>query len=61
MLNYTMCNVFWLLLEAVPVQVYMFRYDSTHGQYKGTIEVKDNKLVVDGNAITVFNESVHSL
>jgi len=36
--------------------VYMFRYDSTHGQYKGTIEVKDNKLVVDGQAIAVFNE-----
>lgn len=36
----------------------MFRYDSTHGQYKGSIEMKDNKLVVDGNPITVFNESV---
>ncbi|KAK7093452.1 uncharacterized protein [Littorina saxatilis] len=36
--------------------VYMFRYDSTHGQYKGNIEVKDNKLVVDGQAIAVFNE-----
>jgi len=36
--------------------VYMFKYDSTHGQYKGTVEMKDGKLVVDGNAITVFNE-----
>merc|ERR1711963_1279518 len=35
---------------------YMFRYDSTHGQYKGSIELKDGKLVVDGNAITIFNE-----
>jgi len=33
--------------------VYMFKYDSTHGQYKGHIEIKDNKLVVDGHAINV--------
>lgn len=36
--------------------VYMFKYDSTHGQFKGTVEVKDNKLVVNDAAITVFNE-----
>merc|ERR1711963_289477 len=36
--------------------VYMFRYDSTHGQYKGSIELKDDKLVVDGNEIAIFNE-----
>lgn len=35
---------------------YMFRYDSTHGQFKGTVEVKDGKLVVNGSPITVFNE-----
>lgn len=33
--------------------VYMFRYDSTHGKFKGTIEVKDGKLVVNGNPINV--------
>jgi len=36
--------------------VYMFKYDSTHGQYKGTVEIVDGKLVIDGNAITIFNE-----
>ena len=36
--------------------VYMFKYDSTHGRYKGTVEVKDGKLVIDGQAISVFNE-----
>jgi len=36
--------------------VYMFKYDSTHGQYKGTVEVADGKLVIDGNQITIFNE-----
>ncbi|XP_052081820.1 glyceraldehyde-3-phosphate dehydrogenase-like [Mytilus californianus] len=36
--------------------VYMFKYDSTHGPFKGTVESKDGKLVINGNAITVFGE-----
>jgi len=36
--------------------VYMFKYDSTHGQHKGDVKVEDGKLVIDGHAITVFNE-----
>jgi len=36
--------------------VYMFKYDSTHGQYKGEVAAVDGKLVVDGNTITVFSE-----
>jgi len=36
--------------------VYMFKYDSTHGQYKGDVAAVDGKLVVDGNVITVFSE-----
>eukprot|EP00735_Rhodelphis_limneticus_P009494 TRINITY_DN2774_c0_g1::TRINITY_DN2774_c0_g1_i1::g.27592::m.27592 TRINITY_DN2774_c0_g1::TRINITY_DN2774_c0_g1_i1::g.27592 ORF type:complete len:357 (-),score=142.49,sp/Q05025/G3P_COTJA/77.13/0.0,Gp_dh_C/PF02800.15/2.1e-71,Gp_dh_N/PF00044.19/2.9e-59,DUF2436/PF10365.4/0.039,DapB_N/PF01113.15/0.12,DapB_N/PF01113.15/2.6e+03 TRINITY_DN2774_c0_g1_i1:190-1212(-) len=36
--------------------VYMFKYDSVHGQYKGTVEVKNGKLVIDGNEIAVFME-----
>jgi glyceraldehyde 3-phosphate dehydrogenase len=35
---------------------YMLKYDSTHGQFKGSIEVKDGKLVVNGNAIRVTAE-----
>ncbi|HIT72013.1 type I glyceraldehyde-3-phosphate dehydrogenase [Tyzzerella sp. An114] len=35
--------------------VYMLKYDSIHGRFKGTIEIKDGKLVVNGNEITVFN------
>jgi len=35
---------------------YMFKYDSVHGRFKGTVEVKDGKLVIDGKAITVFAE-----
>lgn len=35
---------------------YMLKYDSIHGQFQGSIEVKDGKLIVNGNAITVFAE-----
>lgn len=35
---------------------YMLQYDTVHGQFKGTIEIADGKLVVNGNAITVFAE-----
>ena len=34
--------------------VYMLRYDSVHGQFKGTIEIKDDKLVVNGKQINVY-------
>lgn len=35
---------------------YMLQYDTVHGQFNGTIEIADGKLVVNGNAITVFAE-----
>jgi len=36
--------------------VYMFKYDSTHGRFNGTVEAKDGKLVVNGQDIAVFTE-----
>ncbi|KZT58186.1 glyceraldehyde 3-phosphate dehydrogenase [Calocera cornea HHB12733] len=35
---------------------YMFKYDSTHGVFKGTVETKDGKLVVNGKSVAVFGE-----
>ena len=35
--------------------VYMFKYDSTHGRFKGTVEIKDGHLVVNGHPIAVHN------
>jgi len=35
---------------------YMLKYDSTHGKFAGTVEVKDGKLVVNGKAIRVSAE-----
>lgn len=34
----------------------MFKYDSVHGRFKGTVEAKDGKLIINGKAITVFAE-----
>jgi len=36
--------------------VYMFKYDSTHGQHKGDVKVEDGKLVINGMAITIYGE-----
>lgn len=33
---------------------YMLRYDTVHGQFKGTISVEDGKLVVNGKKIAVY-------
>lgn len=35
---------------------YMLRYDSTHGRFPGTVEVKDGRLVVNGKSIRVTAE-----
>ena len=40
----------------VDYMAYMLRYDTMHGQFNGTIEVKDGKLVVNGHAIRVTAE-----
>lgn len=36
--------------------VYMFKYDSTHGRFNGSVEAKDGKLVVSGHPIAVHME-----
>ena len=35
--------------------VYMLKYDSVHGHFNGTVETKDGKLIVNGEAVTVYN------
>ena len=35
---------------------YMLKYDSTHGQFDGTIEVKDGNLIVNGQTIRITAE-----
>ena len=43
-------------LISVDYMAYMLRYDTMHGQFKGTIEVKENALVVNGHSIRVTAE-----
>ena len=40
----------------VEYMAYMLKYDSTHGKFKGTVEIKDGALVVNGKAIRVTAE-----
>lgn len=35
---------------------YMFKYDSTHGRYKGEVKHEGSNLVIDGHAIKVYQE-----
>lgn len=37
----------------VDYMAYMLKYDSTHGIFKGSVDVKDGKLIVNGKAIRV--------
>ena len=40
----------------VDYMAYMLKYDSTHGRFDGTVEVKDGNLVVNGKTIRVTAE-----
>lgn len=35
---------------------YMLRYDTIHGKFNGSVEVKDGKLIVNGNSIRITAE-----
>ncbi len=40
----------------VEYMAYMLKYDSTHGRFKGTVEVKDGNLIVNGKTVRVTAE-----
>lgn len=40
----------------VEYMAYMLKYDTVHGRFNGTVEIKDGKLVVNGNSIRVTAE-----
>ena len=41
---------------SVEYMAYMLKYDTIHGRFDGTIDIKDGNLVVNGNAIRVTSE-----
>ena len=40
----------------VEYMAYMLKYDSTHGRFNGTVEVKDGNLIVNGTTVRVTAE-----
>merc|ERR1712110_577964 len=40
----------------VEYMVYMFKYDSTHGRFKGEVKQNGDKLNINGKDITIFSE-----
>jgi glyceraldehyde 3-phosphate dehydrogenase len=40
----------------VDYLAYMLKYDSVHGRFDGTVEVKDGKLIVNGNEVRISAE-----
>jgi glyceraldehyde-3-phosphate dehydrogenase/erythrose-4-phosphate dehydrogenase len=53
-ISYTLRCLYWS--DRARSQVYMFKYDSTHGRYKGVVEAKDGKLHIDNQSVPVFAE-----
>ena len=43
-------------LTDAATNAHLFKYDSTYGRYKGTVEARGDDLVVDGRTIKVFSE-----
>lgn len=43
-------------LGDLPTMAHLFRYDSVHGRYEGTVEVKEGALIVDGDEIKALSE-----
>jgi len=43
------------LLE-IDQLAYLFKFDSVHGRFKGTVEIKNDNLIVNGNSIRITSE-----
>lgn len=37
-----------------PLQAYMFKYDSVHGRYEGSVEGDKEGLTINGNKVKTF-------
>src|SRR5437868_4797614 len=44
--------------DLVPADnlAYLFKYDSTHGRYKGNVQAEEKAIIVNGKKIHVFAE-----
>ncbi|MBW4435766.1 MAG: type I glyceraldehyde-3-phosphate dehydrogenase [Pleurocapsa minor GSE-CHR-MK-17-07R] len=48
-------------LGDIDTMYHLFKYDSTYGHYKGTVEKRDGALVIDGDELKVFSQKDPSL
>jgi len=51
--KYVICGINDPFID-LDYMVYMIKYDSMHGHFNGTVEIKDGKLVVNGKTIEVY-------
>ena len=51
--KYDICGINDPFID-LDYMAYMVKYDSIHGHFNGTVEVKDGKLVVNGDAVNVY-------
>ncbi|MDO8527359.1 MAG: type I glyceraldehyde-3-phosphate dehydrogenase [Deltaproteobacteria bacterium] len=42
-------------IAPVKTLAHLFKYDSTHGRYSGSVTAKENAIVIDGREIPIFN------
>ena len=42
-------------LGDLETMAHLFRYDSAHGKFDGTVEVKEDALVIDGDEIKALS------
>src|SRR5688572_1822712 len=43
-------------LGEAATMAHLFKYDSVHGKFSGSISVKDNALVINGQSIKITSE-----
>ncbi len=48
-------------LADIKIQAHLFKYDSIHGKFNGTVEIQDNNLVLNGNSIKYSSNELTDL
>lgn len=43
-------------LSDIDTLAYLLKYDSVHGRFNGTIETRENALIVDGHEVRIYRE-----